>query len=450
MRYVLGLMCVLTLGMALVACGSKGDGCGEPLDVAGDWEMFSAVERDDCGGREDRLFRMTITQDGNAVTGATAELGTFNGTICGDQMQLDGSFSEDDGTVTVKAKLVVSADGTAMEGTDRWTWTDGVVSCTGSDSLIAVRAGVCADMVCPCTEAGVRGAVAEGGGPFTFDCDVPTTVSTKATIVIEESVILDGEGELTVDGNGGHQVFAIEETATAELRGFVITNGSAIEGGGIDNRGDLSLEDCTVRGNTAEVSAGIRNEGTLNVVNSTVSGNRNTGATNGAGIYNGNSANATVTNSTVSDNTGEGIRNEGTLNLANSTVSGNRDGGIVNDPDATGSTVMTSRNTLVDDGCDNQGDTVSLGYNIESRGDSCGFDPNKGDLVDVSPQELNLGELADNGGPTQTHALGTGSVAIDMIPEAECLDADGEPLTTDQRGLPRDSMCDVGAFEVQP
>jgi hypothetical protein len=37
-----------------------------------------------------------------------------------------------------------------------------------------------------------------------------------------------------------------------------------------------------------------------------------------------------------------------------------------------------------------------------------------------------------------------------VIPEAECLDADGAPLTIDQRGFPRDSMCDVGAFEVEP
>jgi hypothetical protein len=68
---------------------------------------------------------------------------------------------------------------------------------------------------------------------------------------------------------------------------------------------------------------------------------------------------------------------------------------------------------------------------------------------------LNLGELADNGGPTMTHKpgdgdFGDGSVAIDKIPAVDCVDADGEPLTTDQRGEPRDSMCDVGAFEVQP
>jgi len=43
-----------------------------------------------------------------------------------------------------------------------------------------------------------------------------------------------------------------------------------------------------------------------------------------------------------------------------------------------------------------------------------------------------------------------------VIPEADCLDADGQPLVTDQRGLPRpvailgsEPKCDVGAFEVQ-
>ena len=95
--------------------------------------------------------------------------------------------------------------------------------------------------------------------------------------------------------------------------------------------------------------------------------------------------------------------------------------------------------------------TASGGNNIESPGNTCGFDQAT-DQVNVKAEQLNLGPLQDNGGPTQTHALGAGSVAIDPIPEAECVDADGEPLTTDQRGEPRPggTMCDVGAFEVQP
>jgi hypothetical protein len=51
-----------------------------------------------------------------------------------------------------------------------------------------------------------------------------------------------------------------------------------------------------------------------------------------------------------------------------------------------------------------------------------------------------------------THALLPSSVAIDVIPEAACVDAGGEQLTEDQRGesRPGGSMCDVGSFEVEP
>jgi hypothetical protein len=92
---------------------------------------------------------------------------------------------------------------------------------------------------------------------------------------------------------------------------------------------------------------------------------------------------------------------------------------------------------------------TSLGYNIESPGNTCGFDQ-VGDQANVSADDLKLGPLQDNGGPTETRALGNGSVAINQIPVEDCVDAEGVPLTMDQRGFPRDSMCDVGAFEVQP
>jgi hypothetical protein len=83
---------------------------------------------------------------------------------------------------------------------------------------------------------------------------------------------------------------------------------------------------------------------------------------------------------------------------------------------------------------------------IESPGDTCRFDQPT-DLTEVTA-ELNLGPLAENGGPTKMHALEPGSVAIDLIPEAGCV------VDTDQRGEPRPetggTMCDVGAFERQP
>ena len=88
---------------------------------------------------------------------------------------------------------------------------------------------------------------------------------------------------------------------------------------------------------------------------------------------------------------------------------------------------------------------------LESPGDTCGFN-DLTDQVNISAEDLNLGPLADNGGPTETHALVEGSVAIDVIPAEDCVDADDQPLTTDQRGYPRPvgDGCDVGAFERQP
>ena len=64
-----------------------------------------------------------------------------------------------------------------------------------------------------------------------------------------------------------------------------------------------------------------------------------------------------------------------------------------------------------------------------------------------------LGELKDNGGPTQTMALLPGSPAIDAGNNALALDASGNPLTTDQRGAGyariSGSAVDIGAFEYQ-
>jgi len=325
--------------------------------------------------------------------------------------------------------------------------------------------GLCAAGQCepiaslfPCTEQGIRDAIAAGGGPHGFLCDAP--VVTEKTIVINNNVILDGLGTLTVDGNDSHRVFSVLSGPTVVLRGLVVTNGTSVgdasNGGGISNSGTLTLTNSTVSGNeTTGNGGGIYNDdGTLTLTNSTVSGNE--AGYGGAGIY--NRGTLTLTNSTVSGNTGVygaggGISNvDGTLTLTNSTVSGNATAyggsGISND----GGT-LTLTNTVIDGYC--KGDITSNGYNIESRFDSCGFDPGGTDQVNISAELLNLGELAANGGPTKTHKpgdgdFGDGSVAIDKIPAGDC------EVDKDQRGLPRPAgttdpkRCDVGAVEVQP
>jgi hypothetical protein len=295
----------------------------------------------------------------------------------------------------------------------------------------------------PCTEQGIRNAIAAGGDePYTFDCAGPTTVTTTAAILIDNDVILDGEGKLFIDGDGDHNVFLVAEGTTAELRSFLVTNGAG-QGGGVFNLGNLTVQDSTVSGNSGCSTCsggGIRNEGTLMLTSSTVSGNNSEA---GAGVHNDNFATATVTNSTVSGNMGGGLFNDGgTLTITNGTVSGNSgDFAIRNGLEG----ALTLMSTVVDGACTNFGGATvtSGGYNIESPDNTCGLDQPT-DQVSITPEQLALGPLADNGGPTMTHALGAGSVAIDQIPAEDC------EVDTDQRGEPRDSMCDVGAFEVQP
>jgi len=311
--------------------------------------------------------------------------------------------------------------------------------------------------VFPCTEQGIVDAIAEGGGPHTFSCNGPQTVVTADDIFINNNVILDGEGNLTVDGNEGHRVFSTDDDVTVELRGFSVAKGVSTMGGCIHNEATLTLTDTTISGCTAPdpvgrggLGGGIFNQGVLTMTNSTVAGN--SAEYQGGGIHNFFEGTLTMTNSTVSGNSaraGGGIRNDSLMTITNSTMSGNtaEGGSAILNFEAGRLTVASS---VINGGCDSgEGtDEISLGYNIESPGNTCGFDPDGTDLVNVTEGQLNLGELADNGGPTMTHALEAGSVAIDKIPEADC------EVDKDQRGQPRPetdgAMCDVGSFELQP
>jgi hypothetical protein len=219
-----------------------------------------------------------------------------------------------------------------------------------------------------------------------------------------------------------------------------------------------------IGGNGSSAGGGISNEGTLTLVQSTIDGNSST--LWGGGLHNGRGptlrgATMFVINSTVTNNVsnnagavlgkGAGIANEGHLTVISTTVALNNspigDGiaqgdGVEHGNDGT----LTVTNSIVSDGC--EGAINSGGYNIESAGDTCRFNSST-DMVNVSAEDLGLELLINRGGPTKTHGLKPGSIAIDAIPVASCLDLDGEFLATDQRGVERTQgpRCDVGSVE---
>ena len=246
-------------------------------------------------------------------------------------------------------------------------------------------------------------------------------------------------------------------------------------GGGIC-AGTVSLTNCTVSGNASGNEGGGIYAGVAKLTNSTISGNS---APFSGGIY---AAWVTLIYSTVSHNTrfnGGGI-NAFTAELIGSTVSGNfagqEGGGIVTPKGyAINCTIVenfarsgggirvvpggafTVRNTIIAlnltsfarIGPDVMGQILSQGHNLIGDGTG-GFGFFNSDMVGTAanPIDPKLGPLADNGGPTMTHALLAGSLAIDHGDNASI-------TTTDQRGATRRrdgngdgiAIVDIGAFE---
>jgi hypothetical protein len=277
----------------------------------------------------------------------------------------------------------------------------------------------------------------------------------------------------TLSGNSAISSYGggIVNSGTAKLANCTLSGNSAAAGGGgtaggggIWNTGTLELANCTLSGNSTDGSGGgIANGGTLELANCTLSGN--SAAAGGGGIWNlgGYPANgnaiATLVNCTMSGNSagvGGGIYNFfGTVTLANCTLSGNSaystlpgaaayGGGIFIEGTPAGPSTVILNNSIVA----NSPEGGDIGQQLTNSGTLRGshnlVEDGSG-LPGWLSGDPGLGELKDNGGPTQTMALLPGSAAIDagdntLVPTG---------VSTDQRGRDRfvNGITDLGAFE---
>lgn len=234
-------------------------------------------------------------------------------------------------------------------------------------------------------------------------------------------------------------------------------------GGGIYNVGVMAIHNSTVRHNDAgDDGGGIRNANgaALTITNSTINRNKANANGDGGGIYNPSSSTLTIANSTLSNNSsgfGGGIYNNGTVTADNLTLRGNvahgDGGGVYNDNSASDLTIRNSIITASSGGdCFNHASNSSA---VITGLNNLVDDDTNCPAIDRIGAVSNLDAiLSNNGGPTKTYALLSGSNAIDAGGNG-CSDSQGLPLLTDQRGEPRPldgdgdgvSTCDIGAYE---
>ena len=289
---------------------------------------------------------------------------------------------------------------------------------------------------------------------------------------------------LYVSGNHASEVFNCSNSTLLSLDSMTIINGAL--GGGILSRGNVTITNSVISGNSSnQGGGGIFSDSSVTVINSIVSGNNSIagspfeGGVGGGGIcgaedvivtnstISGNSSNlggggifafygATITNSTISGNliTGSFINNGGgggvyseyeSVTVTNSTISGNMasnstlGGGIYASPINAISSIIA--NNLGGDLYNSGSSKINTdgGYNIFTDNPTGVVGTDK---TGITASQLNLGALQNNGGATSTMLPDSGSVAIGK----------GNPNdnTPDQRGylIPKGTIRDVGAVST--
>ena len=276
--------------------------------------------------------------------------------------------------------------------------------------------------------------------------------TATGSMVVLRGVTMERNDAGANPGNGGGLHISGAGRVLADSS-IVRQNTAANEGGGLWNSGVGSLEVTytTVAANTATDGAGVYqqmgDDGITLISNSTLSGNQASGAGGGLALDGGT---VTVTNSTLSGNsaaTGAGASTMGgRLLLSNATVARNTastaGGGLANAADGDPSD-LSPDNTLVGDnaaptGADLFGPVMSRGYNLFETTAGATITMDEGAMGDITGEDPQLGSLADNGGPTRTHAIALSSPAVNTGMTA---------LTIDQRGATRRGTADIGAFE---
>lgn len=285
-------------------------------------------------------------------------------------------------------------------------------------------------------------------------------IRSMGRLVLRSSTLFDNEAQR--GGSGCGCGGGIESGARMDLKHVrLVHNLATYVGGGIyANAPDQTIARSSIEGNTAFDGGGIFARDEMRVASSTIAANDARGGPlddNGGGLYvQSFDGPVTVVNSTVSGNRAEeyggGIfRAAGKLKLNAVTVTGNTadytaagtghgggvDGGGSGDGIKLTDTILAGNVDLNtnDPGPDCSRITGGLNaHNLLGEDGGCPAGPR-----DLTSDRWRLKPLAENGGPTRTHALKAGSPAVGK--------AGSSAPNRDQRGHKRDQHPDIGSYE---
>lgn len=385
-----------------------------------------------CG----RLSGATLAVTNTNSSGAGSFADALATATSGDTIQFGTGLSG-----TVIGQYIISVNLTIKGPGQSLTMSRG----TATGYTVDVPAGI----TCTVEDLTLTGGI-RVDGTFNAYRSNTTGVSTDAygrTILIRlgGSVLLN---ESLISGGGIHNNQGSLLAVDCEFVSCVNSSqGTGTSGGALENRGDVTLRNCTFQNNRANANTAGSSGGWGGAINQTVSWasllvenctfDGNVAASSpsfssggGGALYVG-AGTATLTNCTVASNTcqtgglgGGGIRQEGTaqVNVRNCIIALNTGPA---GPDFQG-TATSLGNNLVGDGSG----SINLvnGVNNDQVGNA------------GSPIQPLLALLLNNGGKTRTRALLTGSPAINAGTSS------GAP-PSDQRGYSRSGQTDIGAFE---
>ena len=426
---------------------------------------------------------------GNHVTGNVPDVDSYSGThnLIGQDPKL-GPLANNGGPTLTHALLAGSPaidagdpnfDGTNMPYDQRGPGFPRVLNgrvCIGAfesgfeqgSNLVVTTLDDHDDGIAGASDCTLREAVkyASVGGTITFSVAGTITLTGGEMLITKTLTIIGPTGAtgITVSGSNASRIFRVASgtaavTNTVNFSSLTLTGGNGVSsimsgvGGAIytDTFTALAVTNCTFSGNHADTGGAIRNGATMTATGCTFSGN--SGNINAGAIQNGPnllmltsstfSGNSTTGSSANGNGNGGALRSGGNLTVTSCTFSSNS------------ASVFGGGISINTGGAPNLSNTIVAGNNAPTGPDINGiFTAGDYNLVqntagttlpgthNITGQPASLGPLANNGGPTQTHALLTGSPAIDK---------GNTTLTGDQRGVfrPQGAADDIGAFEWQ-